>query len=81
MIKKIAAAEGRKAPAESAPKVPEDAAFEDRRIRKSMLKWESMNAAGRLLGRGLERNDLISRVAREVGKTREEVRSALRQDG
>jgi hypothetical protein len=58
--------------------VPEDEARVLNLIRKSMGKWESMNQAGRLAGRGLGRAELIDRVAREVGTSANQVQSALK---
>jgi hypothetical protein len=49
------------------------------RIRKSMTRWQAMNQAGRLAGRGLGRRELIGRVADEVGTSRSEVESALKK--
>jgi len=49
------------------------------RIRKSMTRWQAMNQAGRLAGRGLDRRELIGRVADEVGASRAEVESALKK--
>ena len=46
-------------------------------IRKSMTKWESLDQAGRLAGRGLGRAELIDRVAKEVGASQRRVQSAL----
>lgn len=43
-----------------------------------MLRWESMDLAGRLAGRGLGRRELVDRVAREIGATRAAVLSALK---
>ena len=56
----------------------EDGASVGKRIRKSMLHWESMDLAGRLVGRGLGKKELIGRVARDVGASRSEVLSALK---
>ncbi len=42
-----------------------------------MSKWEDMDKAGRLAGRGLGRKELIDRVAREVGTSQRQVHSAL----
>jgi hypothetical protein len=59
-------------------KVPEDKAHVLNLIRKAMSKWESMDQAGRLAGRGLGRAKLIDRVAREVGTSANKVQSALK---
>lgn len=48
------------------------------RIRNAMSRWEDMDAAGRLLGRGLGRRALMSRVALETGATLVAVQAALR---
>ena len=53
-------------------------AFEQTRIRKSMQKWQVMDAKARLLGRGLGTKELINRVALEVGASLREVHSALK---
>lgn len=55
-----------------------EASAERSRIRKAMSRWESMNAAGRLLGRGLPKSELFDRVALEVGATLRQVHDALR---
>ncbi|OIO07515.1 MAG: hypothetical protein AUJ52_10170 [Elusimicrobia bacterium CG1_02_63_36] len=55
-----------------------DEAQETARIRKSMSKWQSMDAPARLLGRGLGRRELERRVASEVGITLRQVQVALR---
>ena len=44
-----------------------------------MSKWESMNQAGLLAGRGLGRKELIDRVAKEVGTSPNQVQSALKR--
>lgn len=49
------------------------------RIRKAMLRWEDMDAAGKLLGRGLGRRALMSRVALETGVTVAAVHAALKR--
>ena len=49
------------------------------RIRKAMSRWEDMDAAGKLLGRGLGRRNLVSRVALETGVTVAEVQAALKR--
>ena len=51
---------------------------EKTRIRKSMLKWTLMDEAACRLGRGLGKEELIARVAQEVGASLRQVRSALR---
>jgi hypothetical protein len=56
----------------------EEEALVANRIRKSMRKWESMDQAGRLAGRGLGRAELIDRVATEVGASVNQVQSALK---
>ncbi|OGR87122.1 MAG: hypothetical protein A3J74_05175 [Elusimicrobia bacterium RIFCSPHIGHO2_02_FULL_57_9] len=57
----------------------ESAALERTLIRKSMSRWEGMNSAGRELGRGLDRKELIDRVAKEVGQSIKKVLSALKK--
>lgn len=57
----------------------ENRALDRKRIQKSMRHWENMDMAGRELGRGLGRKELIARVAKEVGKTQETVLSALKR--
>jgi hypothetical protein len=52
---------------------------EIRRIRKSMTRWVDMDAAGRLLGRGLGRRALMGRVALETGATLAAVQAALKR--
>lgn len=54
------------------------AADQRKRVRKSMLKWDAMDAAGRRLGRGLGRRALIARVALDVGVTVQAVLLALK---
>jgi hypothetical protein len=49
------------------------------RIRKSMTRWEDMDAAGRLIGRGLGRRALMGRVAMETGATLAAVQAALKR--
>ena len=49
-------------------------------IRKSMRRWEEIDALGREMGRGLGRKELIERVAREVGTTLSSVHSALKPE-
>lgn len=49
------------------------------RIRKSMSRWEDMDAAGKLLGRGLGRRALMSRVALETGATLAAVQAAVKR--
>lgn len=53
-------------------------ALERTLIRKSMRKWESMDEAGRYLGRGLGKKELADRVAKEVGTSLRQVHSALK---
>jgi hypothetical protein len=77
MTRKRAEDGRRKADDSSSPTDFESRAYERGRIRKSMLKWESMDGPARLLGRGLGRRELIGRVALEVGKTLREVHEAL----
>lgn len=48
------------------------------RIRRAMSRWEDMDAAGKLLGRGLGRRALLSRVCMETGATLAAVQAALR---
>lgn len=48
------------------------------RIRKAMSRWEDMDAAGKRMGRGLGRRELIGRVAVETGSTVAAVQSALK---
>jgi hypothetical protein len=50
-----------------------------KRIQKSMSHWKAMDSAGRLVGRGLGRRELIGRVANEVGLSRAAVESALKK--
>ena len=50
------------------------------RIRKAMARWRDMDAAGKLMGRGLGRRELIERVALETGTTAAAVSSALKQN-
>jgi hypothetical protein len=45
-----------------------------------MCKWESMDAAGRLAGRGLGKRELLERVVLEVGKSLRQVQDALRKN-
>jgi len=45
----------------------------------SMRKWENIDATGRELGRGWERESLVERVAREVGTSLRIVHDALRE--
>jgi|GEM_PF-5298436 len=47
-------------------------------IRKSMRKWQEMDAPAKLLGRGLGKKELVERVAREVGTSSRRVQSALK---
>lgn len=49
------------------------------RIRKSMTRWEDMDAAGKLIGRGLGRRALMGRVAMETGATLAAVQAALKR--
>ena len=49
------------------------------RIRKAMARWRDMDAAGKLMGRGLGRRELIDRVALETGATAAAVSLALKQ--
>lgn len=49
------------------------------RIRKAMARWKDMDAAGRQMGRGLGRQELLGRVAMETGSTVAAVKSALRE--
>lgn len=49
------------------------------RIRKSMSRWVDMDAAGRLIGRGLGRRALMGRVALETGATIAAVQAALKR--
>jgi hypothetical protein len=49
-------------------------------IQTSMRKWESMDAAGRLAGRGLGKRELLERVVLEVGKSLRQVQDALRKN-
>ncbi len=64
-----------------AQKSDESEASKRLRIRSSMCRWEKMDEPAELLGRGLGRQELIGRVAREVGATQSSVRSALKADG
>jgi hypothetical protein len=52
--------------------------FEQNRIRKSMLKWQEMDAKACALGRGLGKKELVDRVAMEVGASSRQVHSALK---
>ncbi len=49
------------------------------RIRKAMTRWQDMDAAGKLLGRGLGRKEILGRVAMETGATLAAVVSALKR--
>ncbi|MDX6769410.1 MAG: hypothetical protein SF051_07745 [Elusimicrobiota bacterium] len=49
------------------------------RIRKAMARWQEMDAAGKLLGRGLGRRELLGRVALETGVTLGAVEAALKR--
>lgn len=62
---------------QSGPSPESDAASMRKLISKAMLRWESMNAAGRLQGRGLLRDEILARVAQEVGTSVHMVRSVL----
>lgn len=57
------------------------AAYDDEavRIRKAMTRWKDMDAAGKKMGRGLGRRELIDRVATETGATAAAVLSALKK--
>lgn len=59
--------------------IPPDSADEIERIRKAMLRWKDMDAAGKKMGRGLGRRELIDRVALETGASASAVQSALKR--
>ncbi len=59
--------------------IKEDDASVVKRIQKSMGHWKAMDSAGRLVGRGLGRRELIGRVASETGLSRAAVESALKK--
>lgn len=58
---------------------PEGSDDEAARIRKAMARWREMDAAGKLMGRGLGRRELIERVALETGATAAAVSTALKR--
>lgn len=77
------ASAGKKAPRRSLPlskELQESNAYSRVRIRKAMTKWRLMDEPATLLGRGLGRDELIGRVAREVGASLRQVRSAIKAD-
>ncbi len=49
------------------------------RIRKAMTRWKDMDAAGKKMGRGLGRRELIDRVVMETGATAAAVQFALKK--
>jgi hypothetical protein len=49
------------------------------RIRKAMARWQDMDAAGKLLGRGLGRKEILDRVVLETGATLAAVLSAVKR--
>ena len=52
---------------------------EQSRIQNSMLKWRKMDETASLLGRGLGRKELLSRVAKDVGLSIRKVECALKK--
>ena len=65
-------------PMKAAGRKQQSEASDRRLIQQSMSRWELMDRTGRSIGRGLGKKGLISRVAREVGKTCQEVQLALK---
>lgn len=59
--------------------IPSASGEEISRIRKAMTRWQDMDAAGKLLGRGLGRKEIIGRVVLETGATLSTVLSALKR--